>query len=335
MKLYEEILKKSRHIDEKYENLKASEVYNIKINFHVPTFHSRFEKIKSYPFLPLKIEELLKTKTYNLTKNHLFLVDSVLYEQRFVKDFLKENKIKPIVLESIESEVKTKKFMDKVMKENKLKKDENITLVVIGGGLMCNVGTYLAERRSYNLILFPSTVLSMADSSGGKVRVNVLLKHRAYKHFYKSFYEPNAMFLEDRFLDSLPVKQIQIGLVEIIKHGLFQSSKLHDFLFKEGKNLFQDKQKLIKAILWAAELKRVCMDIDVEENENGSRRILRGGHGYSDRIEEDKRFSISHGIAVAIGIVKQLEEEKDTKLLKKAKEIFDLFKIPYLPNTKK
>ena len=329
MKLYEEILKKSKPVDEKYENLKASEVHNIKINFHVPNFHPRFEKIKSYSFLTLKIEELLKTKIYNLTKNHLFLVASVLYEQKFVKDFLKENKIKPIVLDSIESEVKTKQFIDNVIRKNKLKKDENIILVVMGGGLMCNVGAYIAERMSYNLVLFPSTVLSMADSSGGKVRVNVLLKHRAYKHFYKSFYEPNAMFLEDRFLDSLPVKQIQVGLVEIIKHGLFQSPKLYDFLFKEGKNLFQDKQKLIKAILWAAELKGVCMDIDVEENENGSRRILRGGHDYSDRIEEDKRLSIPHGIAVAMGIVKQLEEEKDTKLLKKAKEIFDLFEIPY------
>ena len=75
--------------------------------------------------------------------------------------------------------------------------------------------------------------------------------------------------------------------------------------------------------------KKVCLDIDVEENENGSRRILRGGHDFSDRIEEDERLKVPHGIAVAIGTIKQLETEKDQELLKKAKNIFNRLEIPY------
>lgn len=219
--------------------------------------------------------------------------------------------------------------MDKILREYKLEEKIGYTLVAIGGGLIMNVGAYIAERISANLILFPTTVLAMADSSGGKVRVNFVASDRAYKHFYKSFYEPNIMFLDERFLLSLPRKQIQIGLVEIIKQGLFQSPKLYDFLFRTGENLFSDVDKLKKAVLWAANLKKICMDVDVEENENGSRRILRGGHDFSDRLEEDLRLEIPHGIAVAIGIINQLEMEQKKEIFDKAIKLFDLLDIPY------
>lgn len=85
---------------------------------------------------------------------------------------------------------------------------------------------------------------------------------------------------------------------------------------------------LLKAILWTASLKKICIDIDVEENENGSHRILRGGHDFSDRIEEDLRLNIPHGIAVAMGIIRQLEAEKEHDLLGKAKRLFSMLDIP-------
>jgi 3-dehydroquinate synthetase len=72
----------------------------------------------------------------------------------------------------------------------------------------------------------------------------------------------------------------------------------------------------------------VCIEIDVEENENGSRRILRGGHDFSDRLEEDMKLKIPHGFAVSIGIIKQLQLENDNELLEKANRIFRLFGIP-------
>lgn len=328
MKLYQEILKKSNSIDEKFENIQESALDLIKIIFNVPRFHPRADELKEYILSSLKINDLPKTK-FLFQKETVFIIDKSVSEMSFIKDFVKKNKINPIILKSTEDQVKTKPFLDKLLEENKLAEKKNCSIIVIGGGLLINIGTYLAERISANLILFPTTVLSMADSSGGKVRVNFITPNRAYKHFYKSFYEPNAMFLDDRFLDSLPEKQIKIGLVEIIKHGLFQSPKLYGYLLKSGKDLFRNKKKLKKAILWAADLKRVCLDIDVEENENGSRRILRGGHDFSDRLEEDLKLKIPHGIAVAIGIIQQLEQEGDDKLLNKAKKIFNLFEIPY------
>ncbi len=329
MRIYQEILAKSKPVDVEFENLSDSDLDSVKIVFPVPKFHPRSREISQYVFSSIALEDLPKTEIYKLTRNHAFIIDNSVSKLDFVRKFTKENRIKPIILKSIEHEVKTKFFVDNLIKEHSLDQTKDITLIVIGGGLLLNVAAYIAERISANFVQLPSTVLSMADSSGGKVRVNFLNEDRAYKHFYKSFYEPDAMFLEDRFLDSLPEKQIKIGLVEIIKHGLFQSPKLYDFLLNSRRDLLKDKQKLKKAILWAVNLKKICLDIDVEENENGSRKILRGGHDFSDRIEEDERLSIPHGIAVAIGIINQLEMEKEKQLLDKAKKLFDLFDIPY------
>ncbi|MBU0906917.1 MAG: hypothetical protein KKD18_00370 [Nanoarchaeota archaeon] len=290
MNLLKKILEESKKIDAQFEKTSEKELNSLEIILPVPKFHPRFFEIEKYKFAQLKLEDLESQDTFTLTKDKVIIIDESVSKQKFVDSFVKKYKINPIILKSVEDKVKTKKFLDNLLKEHKLNNLEDSVIIVIGGGLLINIGAYLAERTSAKLILFPTTVLSMADSAGGKVRVNYINETRAYKHFYKSFYEPNAMFLDERFLDLLPEKQIQIGLVEIIKHGLFQSPKLYDFLFKEGKNLFKDKQKLKKAILWATSLKKVCLEIDVEENENGSRRILRGGHDFSDRIEEDERL---------------------------------------------
>ncbi|MDD3102218.1 MAG: hypothetical protein PHE59_03670, partial [Patescibacteria group bacterium] len=53
------------------------------------------------------------------------------------------------------------------------------------------------------------------------------------------------------------------------------------------------------------------------------------GHDFSDRIEEDLKLEIPHGIAVAIGIIKQLEMERENELLDKAKKLFNILNIPY------
>lgn len=327
--LYEEILERSKEVDKRFEGLLEGDIDSLKIIFKVPNFHPRAKHISSYVLSSLKLEELRKNKLYKSSKKKIFLVDRSAGESKFVKDFLKKERSKVIVLRSIESKVKTKEFLDELIRRDKVINSKPDLICVIGGGLILNVGAYIAENLSTGLILFPTTVLSMSDSSGGKVRVNKLTSERAYKHYYKSFYEPNSIFIDKRFLNSLPEKQIKIGLAEIIKHGLFQSQGLYDYLNKHGKALFKDKEKLLGAALWAADLKRICIEIDVEENENGSRRILRAGHNISDRLEEDKRLKIPHGLAVAIGIVRELELNGDRKTLKRTKKIFKKFEIPY------
>ncbi len=327
MTLYEEILRRTKQFDEKFEKIKEEELNKVRIIFPVPKNHPRAKTITKYYYESLRLEELPEKKEFELTKKHTYLIDEGISKISFIKEFIEQNNIKPIIIKPIESKTKTMSYADEFIKKF-LNKEDN-TIIAIGGGLLMNFASYTAEKTSSNLILIPSTVMGMADLVGGKVRMNLIKNNKFYKHYYKSFYEPNAMYLEEKFLEGMPEKQIKTGLVEIIKFSLFQSPKLYDYLLRRGTKIIREKQKLKKAIIWNVNLKKICLEVDAEEREEGSRRILRGGHDYSDKIEEEEKLRIPHGIAVAIGIIKQLQTEENEELLEKAKKIFDMLGIPY------
>jgi len=328
MDLIKKILDKSREVDNLFDSMSDLELDSFRIEFQAPPFHPRAKTIKSYPYACLTLEILPETQTYKSSKERIFLIDNTVSKLSFVRSFIEKNGVHPYILGSSEDRVKTREFLDTFIKDNDLTKREGALVVAIGGGLLLNVAAYISEKMDSPLIIFPTTALAMADLAGGKVRVNAIVNLKFYKHYYKSYYEPDAIFIDDRFLDYLPEKQIKIGLAEIIKHGLVQSPKLYDFLSQSGKTLLSDRKKLKKAIFWACDLKRACLEIDVEENMNGSRSFLRMGHDFSDRIEEEMKLKIPHGFAVAIGIIKQLEFEKDEKTLLKAKKLFQELGIP-------
>lgn len=320
MNLYKKILKNSKKVDTKFSKLKK--INNFKIKFIVPKSHKRYKDINYYYFSNKRLEDM------PFYKNKIFIIDKSIIKLDFVKSFIKKEKINKYFLDAIENKIKTESYLDNFIKKNKIKKS---TIVVIGGGLLCNCGLYIAEKTSSNIVLFPTTILAMADGAlGGKVRANLVKSKKYYKHHYKSFYEPNAVFLDERFIHSLPKKQKLRGLVEIIKVALFQSKKLYKFLLKNPKELLESDYLLKKAILWAANLKQICISVDPKEHKDGAEVILRAGHDFSDKIEEENQLNIPHGFAVAIGITQQLSKNK--KLLKESNKIFNKFKIPKTVN---
>lgn len=234
-----------------------------------------------------------------------------------------------LVLESIENRTKTCLFMRDVIDQHQSELRHVSEVIAVGGGLILNVAAYLAEMFELNLRLAPSTVLAMADGAGGKVRMNTIHGGRYYKHFHKSFWEPNEIVIDPVFLETLPIVQKRIGLVEIIKHGIQQSLPLLEFLERCGETLLTNNEALLKAICWAADLKRVCLEIDSEENDNGSRTILRAGHDISDRLEEELAFAIPHGYAVAIGLIEMFAIRTDDYARRRTLELFDRLGIPH------
>jgi 3-dehydroquinate synthase len=237
------------------------------------------------------------------------------------------------IVDAEEGKLKTLRGIEAIA--NKHQQFSGVTEVTaIGGGLVCNVAAYIAERaKAKRLVLVPTTLLAMADCSGGKVRLNAN-EGEPKKHIYKSFFEPNAIIVDPRFIESLPATEIANGMAEVIKHGLFQSDALLAYVMRNHKNIMPQmsewnasrcKPYILRAALWTAELKNVCLRIDPYEQSSGSREILRAGHDYSDRIEEQSRFTVRHGYAVAQGIVRELERKRDDRTLKKAKEAFEVY----------
>jgi 3-dehydroquinate synthase len=152
----------------------------------------------------------------------------------------------------------------------------------------------------------------MSDACiGGKVRLNDIQNGEYIKHAHKTFYEPSEIILDPRFLESLDDEQIRTGLGEIIKHALYQSPSLAEYLVTDSFNPFSDKQSLLRAILWTADLKRVCLEIDPEESKEGSYKILRAAHDLSDKLEEKSGFTLAHGKAVEKAMVEDLYSTKE------------------------
>lgn len=324
--LYQKILDKTIQVDNNFSKYNEEQLNKLKIVFSVPKSHRRNKKIKSYSFCQLPLEKIPLRRLYQKYTSIIFLVDSKVARLIFVNRFLDKKK-QIYILHPAENKTKTVKFLNSFIRQNAIKK--NGLIIVIGGGLLCNCGAYIAEQTASDYILFPTTVLAMADGAlGGKVRANLVSKKRYKKHYYKAYYEPNAVFLDGRFLKSLPLRQKKNGTVEIIKHALFQSPGLYLFLSKNKGRLFSDDKFLKKAILWAADLKRICLQIDPNETKNGSERILRGGHKLSDKLEENQKLEIPHGFAVSVGIIKQLTKGNNKDLLYKAKALFTKLHIP-------
>lgn len=310
----------SKEIDKKFQDVSPTDLLSFKIPFGVPSFHSRYDELKSYDLLVTT----LKSESFN--EEQLIFADKGLSGLPFLKSILPTQQI--FFEEAREETFKEWNWINEFINANKIKETKAKEVVGIGGGLTLNVAAYVAEMLHLPLIQIPTTVIGMADGSGGKVRLNLIDRGRFFKHYYKSFYEPNRILIDPRFLESLSEKQIGVGMGEIIKHGIYQSPDLLKFLLSDTFRPFSDKNSLLKAILWTASLKEVCLRFDVEENANGSRFILRGGHELSDRIEEDSHFQIPHGQAVAMGVYRELELGK-SELLASFVEFCEKFSIVF------
>src|SRR3990167_1382982 len=295
MTVYQQILESSVPVDSQFAALSGKELLHFKLSFRVSPSHKRFGSVQNYTYEVGSIAQILKHE------NQLIIADNTFRALSWLNDELVDKSV--IWLTPREEETKERYWLDRFISDESMLQSSPHEIVVIGGGILLNAGAYIAEQLGSDLAYIPTTVLAMSDGSiGGKVRANEIKNGIYHKHAYKSFYEPNRILIDPRFLQSLPDKQIAIGLGEVIKHGVYQSRALLEYLVSNDFYPQTDKDSLLKAVLWAAALKEVCLNIDPDETTDGSHVIMRGGHEASDKIEELSHFQIPHGTAVAIAV---------------------------------
>lgn len=323
MNLYDEILAASKVVDDRFATITPEELMSFQTSFVVPDSHSRSKDIETYDY---RVGDL---KSIFSNRKTLVFVDQSLKNIDWIKSSIP---VDAEVFWFTPSEEFTKECsrLDSFIQENKLSEKSVEVVVAIGGGVIINTAGYVAEKLGCDLVYVPTTVLAMADASiSGKVRANQTVDGFCRKHAYKSYYEPNLVLIDQRFLSDLPEKQISIGLGEIIKHGVYQSKDLLEYLVSDAFNPFTDRFLLLKTILWAADLSAVCLNIDPEESKDGAAIIMRGGHDASDKIEEASGFTIPHGTAVAQAIRAELTQSQ-SPLLTMVEKCFAKFQIPAL-----
>lgn len=193
----------------------------------------------------------------------------------------------------------TKEYLENQMFEKGLGRDTCV--IAMGGGVVTDVAGFIAATycRGIPLVMIPTSILGMVDASiGGKTGINV---HYG-KNLLGCIYQPKRVLIDPLTLQSLPLRELSGGIVEIIKHGLIADYNFFEYLENHSEQLLAlDPSVVETAIFESCRIKKEIVEQD--EKENGKRRLLNFGHTVGHALELLTHYAISHGEAVAIGLL--------------------------------
>jgi 3-dehydroquinate synthase len=174
-------------------------------------------------------------------------------------------------------------------------------VIALGGGVTTDLAGYIAATycRGIPLIMAPTSLLGMVDASiGGKTGVNLPYG----KNLLGCIYQPKKVIIDLSTLETLPKKELSSGAVEMIKHGLIADRQVFEDLEQHvDKILSLNPEVLKQAIFESCRIKKDIVEQD--EEEKGKRVLLNYGHTIGHALERLTQYSLSHGEAVAIGLM--------------------------------
>jgi len=168
-------------------------------------------------------------------------------------------------------------------------------VLALGGGVTGDLAGYAAASylRGIPYVQAPTTLLAMVDSSvGGKCGVNL----RAGKNLAGAFWQPDCVICDTGALATLPAECVADGMAEIIKYAMLRDEGLFRQL-QNGPPLWDIEDCVARCVEIKARI------VAGDECDHGERQLLNLGHTVGHALEKLSDFSISHGHAVAIGMV--------------------------------
>lgn len=178
------------------------------------------------------------------------------------------------------------------------------TVVALGGGVIGDLSGFVASviKRGMKLAQIPTTLLAQVDSAlGGKTAVN----HPLGKNLIGTFYQPHLVVADVHTLKTLPDKDYVDGLSEVVKYAVIIDPQLMDFLLENRDEVLgRNPDTLTSIVKRCLQLKARIVEED-ETEENQKRLILNFGHTVGHAIETCSEHQVTHGQAVAIGMVEE------------------------------
>ncbi len=198
---------------------------------------------------------------------------------------------KMFILEASEAD-KTLQTVENIAKwllENEAGRDA--WLLGIGGGIVTDITGMLASiyKRGIRFSLVPTTLLAQVDAAiGGKTGVNL----GGVKNVLGTFAKAESIVVDTDMLRTLPQREIVSGLAEALKTFIIGDAQMFE---RAGADLSE-------------EMIRRCIEIksdivEQDRHESGLRQMLNLGHTVGHAVETLSRGKVSHGEAVAAGIM--------------------------------
>ncbi|ACU03728.1 3-dehydroquinate synthase [Pedobacter heparinus] len=205
--------------------------------------------------------------------------------------------------------------------------DRKCLMVNLGGGVITDMGGFVAStyKRGIDFINIPTTLLSQVDASvGGKTGIDV----DNVKNMVGTFTLPQSVFIETKFLKTLPQRELLSGFAEMIKHGLIVDRTYYNDL--KSSNYLQISAQ---AIYRSVEIKNEVVTED--PHEKGLRKILNYGHTIGHAVETYSLINdtqpLTHGEAIAVGMICEafLSSNNNTLSADDLKDITDYISTLY------
>ena len=176
---------------------------------------------------------------------------------------------------------------------------KNHRLIAVGGGITQDVTAFIASilYRGVQWYFFPTTLLAQGDSCiGSKTSINF----GKFKNQVGGFYPPNKIYVDPKFLESLPKKELQSGLGEMAHYYVVAGEEDFERYKSDYEGALADKIILGGIIARSLEIKKSYIEID--EYDKNERQVFNYGHSFGHAIESLTNYGIPHGIAISFGM---------------------------------
>ncbi|KJE91861.1 pentafunctional AROM polypeptide [Capsaspora owczarzaki ATCC 30864] len=210
--------------------------------------------------------------------------------------------------------------------------DRSTCLIALGGGVVGDLVGYTAASfmRGVPVVQLPTTLLAMVDSSiGGKTGLDTPLG----KNPLGAFHQPHRIYLNLRFLESLPDRQLSNGMAEVIKTAAFCDAQFFQWLESNVEHVFARSPAALKHVVLECAAVKARVVTEDEKEITGMRSLLNFGHTIGHAVEALCQPEMLHGEAVSIGMIKEAEIARSLGLLSQANlarlsDCLDAYELP-------
>jgi len=164
------------------------------------------------------------------------------------------------------------------------------TIVALGGGSLTDAAGFAAATylRGCPWVPIPTTLVGQVDAAiGGKTGIDV----PEGKNLVGAFHWPVRTVIDPALLETLPAHERLNGMAEVVKTGLLAGEPLWDL---------PDAELVRRCAAFKA---AVCLR---DPRDEGPRRVLNLGHTFAHALEAAAGYELSHGRAVALGLLAAL-----------------------------
>jgi 3-dehydroquinate synthase len=175
-------------------------------------------------------------------------------------------------------------------------------VIALGGGVVGDIAGFAAASymRGIRFLQVPTTLLAQVDASvGGKTGIN----HAKGKNLIGAFHQPAAVVIDPATLTTLPEREFNAGLAEVVKYGAIMDGEFFDWLEASTQKIRAREAKTLHHLIRQSVSDKAAI-VSADEREAGIRALLNFGHSFAHALETVTAYrEFLHGEAVAIGMV--------------------------------